>query len=199
MSAVTKKKLSESEYLAIERAAEFKSEFYNGEMFAMAGASFFPHNRIKDNLVVAIGGQLKSGPCFTCSGDQRVKVDRTGLYTYPDILIVCGKPEFAREQNDTLVNPQVIIEILSESTERYDRVKKFLHYRRLPSFKEYVLVSQVHKLIERFVRQPDDTWNLTTFDDPEGELSLSTVPVRIPMADVYLGVEISENPYELNR
>jgi Uma2 family endonuclease len=195
MSAVTKMKLSEAEYLSIERAAEFKSEFYNGEMFARAGASFL-HNRIKDNLVVAIGGRLQSGPCFTCSGDQRVKVDRTGLYTYPDLLIVCGNPEFDSEQKDTLLNPQVIIEILSESTESYDRGKRSSHYRRLSSLREYVLVSQEDKLIERFVRQPDDTWILTTFDNPDGEFALSTVPVRIPMADVYRGVEIAKSPYE---
>jgi Uma2 family endonuclease len=191
MSAVTKKKLSESEYLAMERAAEFKSEFYDGEMFAMAGAGLL-HNRIKDNLIFEIGSCLKGSSCHTYSSDMRVKVERTGLYTYPDILIVCGRPEVDPDQKDTLFNPQVIIEVLSKSTESYDRGKKFLNYRRLPSLKEYVLVSQEQKLIERFVRQPDDDWLLTTFDDPNGEFALVTVPVRIAMADVFRGVEFLE-------
>jgi len=191
MSAVTKKKLSEAEYLAIERAAELKSEFYNGEMFAMAGASH-QHSEIKENLSIEIGGRLKGSTCHTYSSDMRMKVHRTGLYTYPDILIVCGRPEVDREHGDILHNPQVIIEILSESTESYDRGKKFLHYRRIPSLKEYVLVSQNQKLIERFVRQLDDDWLLTTFDDPDGEFALSTVPVRVPMADVYRGVEFTD-------
>jgi Uma2 family endonuclease len=188
MLAIPKKKLSETEYLAIERAAEFKSEFYNGEMFAMSGASR-QHNEIKENLSIEIGSRLKGGSCRTYSSDQRVKIDRTGLYTYPDLLIVCGQPIFDQEHGDILFNPQVIIEILSKSTESYDRGKKFLHYRRLPSLREYVLVSQERKLVERFVRQPDETWLLTTFDDPDGEFVLSTVPVRVPMADVYRGVE----------
>jgi Uma2 family endonuclease len=191
MSAVTKKKLSESEYLAIERAAEFKSEFYDGEMFAMAGAS--PrHNRIRDNLVYKISQNLEGGTCFTYSSDQRVKVKRTGLFTYPDLLIVCGRPELDPEHKDTMFNPQVIFEVLSKSTESYDRGKKFLNYRRIPSLKEYVLVSQEQKLIERYVRQTDDDWLLTTFDDPNSEFALTTVPVRIPMADVYRGVELLE-------
>ncbi len=126
MSTLTKKKLTEAEYLAIERAAELKSEFYNGEMFAMAGASR-QHNEIKENLSLEIGIRLKGGPCRTYSADQRVKIDRTGLYTYPDLLIVCGRAEFDPDHRDILYNPQVIIEILSKSTESYDRGLKFLH------------------------------------------------------------------------
>jgi Uma2 family endonuclease len=190
MTAITKK-LSEAEYLAIERAAEFKSEFFNGEMFAMAGVSH-QHNEIKDNLIYEITSRLKGGPCRTYSSDQRVKIERTGLYTYPDLLIVCGRGEFDKEHQDILYNPQVIIEILSKSTESYDRGKKFLHYRRLQSLQEYVLVSQERKLVERFVRQADETWVLTTFEDPNGEFVLATVPVRVPMADVYSGVELTE-------
>src|SRR5262245_52498958 len=107
-------------------------------MFAMAGASR-PHNEIKDNLIVEVGSRLKGTACRTYSSDQRVKVSRTGLYTYPDISIVCGKPEFEDAEVDTLLNPQVIIEILSDSTEKYDRGKKARHYQQLASLKEYVL------------------------------------------------------------
>lgn len=194
MTAVPKKKLTEAEYLARERDAEFKSEFYAGEMFAMAGASR-QHNDIKENLSVEIGGRLKGGPCRTYSADMRVKVKRTGLYTYPDFLIVCGPPEFEVVQGtDTLLNPQVVFEILSESTERYDRGTKFQHFQKLPSVREYVLVSQDRVRVERFVRQPDETWVLTTFDDPGGEFALATVPVRVPVADIYRGVELPDEP-----
>lgn len=197
MTAVPKKpKLTEAEYLAIERDAEFKSEFYNGEMFAMAGASR-EHNGVKENLNGELYGRLKSGGCRTYSSDMRVKVKRTGLYTYPDIVIVCGDPEFEVIQGvDTLLNPQVVFEILSDTTERYDRGLKFLNYQLLPSVMEYVLVSQDRKLVQRFVRQLDETWVLTTFDDPDGTFSLSTVVVSIAMADVYRNVDIVEVPLD---
>lgn len=196
MSALPKKKLTEAEYLVIERAAEFRSEFYAGEMFAMAGTSH-QHNEVKDNLIVELGSQLKGGSCRTYSSDMRVKVSRTGLYTYPDIVIVCGPPKFEdHTELDTLLNPQVVIEILSKSTAGYDRGKKFLHYQRLASVMEYVLVSQDRMRVERLVRQPDETWVLTTFEDPTGEFSLATVPVRVPMAEIYRGVEPLESPFE---
>lgn len=154
------------------------------------------HNEVKENLIGELYGRLKGGRCRTYSSDQRVKVDRTGLYTYPDLVIVCGKPEFAPNDPDTLVNPQVVIESLSKTTESYDRGKKFQHYKRLPSVQEYVLVSQDRMQIERLVRQPDETWVLTTFDDPAGEFALATVAVRVPLADVYRGVESLEPPLE---
>lgn len=191
MSAVTKRKLSVADYLAFERSAEQKHEFLNGEAFAMAGASR-EHNILKENLSVELGGRLKGGPCRTFSSDQRVKVERTGLYTYPDLVIVCGQATYDPDDRDTLVNPQVIFEILSPSTESYDRGAKFRHYQRLPSVKEYVLVSQDQVQLERFVRQPDETWVLKTFDGEDGEFSLVTVAVTVPLADLYRGVEISE-------
>jgi Uma2 family endonuclease len=194
MSAVPKTKLTAAEYLAVEDAAAFKSEFYRGEMFAMAGASW-AHNTIKENLSIELGGRLKGGPCRTYSADMRVKVSRTGLYTYPDVLIVCGPPEIESVKGvETLLNPQVVIEILSESTERYDRGTKFAQYQQLPAVREYVLVGQEERRVERFVRQPDETWVLTTFADPAGEFALATVPVRVPLADVYRGVELPPGP-----
>lgn len=193
MTAVPKHLMTEDEYLAFERASDVKHEFYRGEIFAMAGASR-QHNEIKDNLIVEIGSRLKGTPCRTYSADQRVKVKRTGLFTYPDILLVCGPPIFDPKADDTLINPQVVIEILSKSTESYDRGTKFRHYQRLPSVKEYLLVSQDRVQVERFVRQDDETWILTTYDDPAGEFSLATVPVRVPLADVYRGVEITAEP-----
>lgn len=191
--SVIVKNLTEAEYLALERAAEFKSEFYNGEMIAMAGASL-AHNKINVNLSTEIGGQLKGSPCHTYSSTMRVKIERTGFYTYPDLLIVCGHGEFDAEYGDILFNPQVIIEIVSESTGRNDRGFKFQNYRHLPSLQEYVLVSEEVMWVERFVRLPDELWSMTTFDDPKCEFSLATVPIRVPLADIYRGVEISEEP-----
>src|SRR5258708_5302364 len=110
MSAAPTPKLTPAQYLAIERKAAFKSEYLNGEMFAIAGASY-PHNRVKDNLARHAGNQLNGGPCFIVTSDMRVKVSVTGLYTYPDILIVCGPPEFEADEPDVLLNPQVVVEV----------------------------------------------------------------------------------------
>lgn len=191
MSAVPKIKLTEAEYLGVERAADFKSEFYRGEMFAMAGASR-EHNAVKENLIVELGARMKGTPCRTFSSDQRVKVQPTGLYTYPDIVIVCGKAEYDPLDRDTLINPTAIVEVLSPSTENYDRGAKFRQYQQLASVKEYILVSQEEPLCERFVRQTDGTWVLTVISGLTGELALATAPVRIPMAEVYSGVEFLE-------
>ena len=193
MSAVPKTKLTAAEYLAIELAAENKNEFYDGEMFAMSGASR-DHNRVKENLVVEIGGRFKSGPCETYSSDQRVRIDRTGLYTYPDIVILCGPGEYDPLNRDTLLNPTAIIEVLSPSTERYDRGMKFQHYQQIPSLREYVLVSQDQALVERYTRQENGTWVLTVFADPAGEFSLDTGSVRVSLADVYRGVDLPPMP-----
>ncbi|MGL6097824.1 MAG: Uma2 family endonuclease, partial [Fimbriiglobus sp.] len=188
MSAVPKRKLTAAEYLAIEEKAEFKSEFYNGEMFAMAGAGW-DHNQAKDNLIVELGVRLRGGPCRTISSDQRVLIESTGFYTYPDIVILCGPPEFATPKRDTLVNPTAIIEVLSPSTEAYDRGAKFRQYQQIPSLREYVMVAQEEPRIERYVRQADGSWVLTVFEGLEAEFALTTGPARVPMADVYRGVE----------
>ena len=193
MSAIPKRKLTPAEYLAIERKAEFKSEFYNGEMFAMSGASRF-HNTVKENFIGELFGRMKGGPCRTYSSDQRVKVDRTGLYTYPDIVVLCGTGEYDPEDEDTLLNPRAIIEVLSPSTERYDRGAKFRHYQKLPSLHEYVMASQDELLVERYTRQPDGSWVLTTIADPAGEFHLACADVRVPLADIYRGVELPPTP-----
>lgn len=188
MSALPKQLLTPAEYLDRERKAEFRSEYLRGELFAMAGASFV-HTRIANNLVVAFGNSFRDSPCYTLSHDMRVKVEATGLYTYPDVVVLCGPPQLEDARGDTLLNPQVIVEVLSDSTEQYDRGKKFEHYRRIPSLREYVLVAQDRPLVERFVRQPDETWVLTVFVGLTAEFALATAPARVPLADVYRGVE----------
>lgn len=187
MSAVPKVRLTPAEYLAKERAADFKSEYFRGEMFAMAGASY-PHTRVSSNLIAYLTISLQNGPCYALNSDMRVKVSETGLYTYPDVTVLCGPPELEDCHGDTLLNPHVIFEVLSDSTEKYDRGKKFDHYRSIPSLREYVLVAQDAILIERYVRQPDETWVLTVFRDPAGDFTLATAPSRIRIADVYQGV-----------
>ena len=164
MSANPKKLLTPQEYLARERLAEFRSEYYRGEVFAMAGASW-EHTLIKDNLAAESRGQLKQGPCHVLTSDMRVKISGTGLYTYPDIAIVCDKPQFEDGEFDTLLNPRALVEVLSDSTEKYDRGAKFAHYRQIPSLQEYVLVSQDRVLMERDPRCADGSWVLTVFAD----------------------------------
>lgn len=191
MSAVAKTKMTEQEYLVKERASDFKSEFFNGEMFAMAGASV-NHNLIKDNLIARIGAQLSGSNCRTLSSDQRLKVDRSGLYTYPDIMIVCGKPERAALDSETITNPQVVIEVLSDNTESYDRFEKFEHYKRLPTVREYVLVAQNRVGIERYARTAEGEWVIRSFTQADELFAFATVPVNVKIADIYLDVEFSE-------
>ena len=193
MSTVMKSLLSPQEYLARERQAAWRSEFYRGKMFAMAGASW-EHTLIKDNLAREAGNRFKGGPCRVATSDLRVKVSATGLYTYPDLVVVCEPPQFEDQVQDTLLNPRVIVEVLSDSTEKYDRGTKFAHYRQLASVQEYVLIAQDRPLVERYVRQADDTWVLTTFGDLAGTFELGTIAARIPLAEIYRGVEFPETP-----
>jgi Uma2 family endonuclease len=195
MSTVSKPLLSPEEYLAGERLAAVRSEYCRGEIFAMAGASW-EHTLIKDNLAGEARDQLKSGPCRVLTSDLRVKVKATGLYTYPDIVVVCDKPQFEDKVADTLLNPRVIVEVLSDSTEKYDRGSKFGHYRQVPSIQEYVLVAQDRPLAERYVRQPDNAWLLTEFTGLTATFAFATIPVKVAMADVYRDVDFPEAPGE---
>ncbi|HEV2946480.1 MAG TPA: Uma2 family endonuclease [Gemmataceae bacterium] len=191
MSTAPTRLLSPQEYLAQERQADFKSEYFRGEVFAMAGATY-EHTLIKDNLAREAGNRLKGSPCRVLTSDMRVKVSTTGLYTYPDIAIVCDKPQFEDDVFDTLLNPRAIVEILSDSTEKYDRGAKFGHYRQIPGLQEYVLVAQDRALVERFTRQADDSWVLTVFEGLSQTFGFASVPARIPLTEIYSGVEFPE-------
>lgn len=189
MSALRKpRRFTEGEYLVIENAASYKSEFYDGEIFAMAGAGP-EHNAVNENLSGEVYARLKGGRCRSYSRDQRVKVAGAKLYTYPDLVIVCGPREYDRLDPNSLVNPVVVFEVLSPSTAEYDRGAKLGMYQKLPSVREIVLVSQDVPLVQVYARQPGDVWTLATFDDPAGDFALSAVPVRVPLADVYRDVE----------
>jgi Uma2 family endonuclease len=163
-------------------------------MFAMAGASR-EHNCIANDFMIALGIRFGQGRCQTLGSDQRVMIAATGLYTYPDIVIVCGTPEYDVEDRDSLTNPTVIVEILSRSTEAYDRGAKFQQYQTLRSLQEIVLVSQGEPLVQVFTRQADGNWLLLTFAGLSASMTLTSVAISVPLADIYRDVEFSNNSY----
>ncbi len=189
MATQTKLRLTPEEYLALERNANHKSEYFSGEIFAMTGASE-PHNLIVANLVRELSLQLKKRPCKTYPSDMRVKVASTGHYTYPDTTIVCGLSLFEDDQKDTLLNPTVIFEVLSKSTEGYDRGEKFAHYRKLESLTDYVLISQSRHLIEHYVRQPDSQWLLSETEGLGNTLQIASINCALALTELYDKVEI---------
>ncbi len=190
MSTVPKKHYMSEEYLALERQAEYKSEYFRGEIFAMVGATR-QHNLIVGNLVKRLGLQLDDRSCEVYPNDMRVKVSPTGLYTYPDVTVVCDEPQFEDEQIDTLLNPMVLIEVLSKSTETYDRGKKFGHYRRIDSLQEYVLVAQQEPHVEHFARQVDGGWLLTEATGLDASIALPAIDCQLRLADVYHKVDFA--------
>ena len=191
MSVLPKTYITPEDYLSAERAAEYKSEYFNGEIFAMTGASR-RHNLISANIIVALGQQLKKRPCELYPSDMRVKVSPTGLYTYPDVVVVCSEPSFDDEQKDTLLNPTVLVEVLSKSTASYDRGEKFEHYRKLESLAEYLVVAQNKYHVEHYVRQLDKRWLLSETDDVEDTINLQSIECRLALTDIYDKVEIDK-------
>ncbi len=186
-------RLSESEYLKKERRTETKCEFFEGEVFAMGGGSL-EHSLIATNLVRLVGNQLEGKPCVPFNSDLRIKVEATGLLTYPDLSIVCGPPKFADDERDTILNPTVLVEVLSDSTEAYDRGKKFENYRRMASLQEYLLVSQKEPRIEQFIRQPNGEWLLREAVGKEVRLELPSLNITMLLAEVYARVEFTRTP-----
>lgn len=191
MSPQPVSRLTSQEYLVSERDSEQKHEFYRGEMFAMGGASF-AHNQITTNIGTLVNTLLRNRDCAVTLNDLRVKITATGLYTYPDVVVTCESPKFEDEESDTLLNPQVIMEVLSKSTESYDRGKKFEHYRQIESLREYVLVAQDRPQIERFSRQEDRHWLLDEASGLDAALHLTTIDVTLKLADVYAKVQFPQ-------
>jgi len=184
MVAIQKQKWTVEEYLAMERASDEKHEFLDGEIYLMSGASE-NHNIIVGITLGILYNQLRKRPCSFYPSDMRVKVKGSGLYTYPDITVVCGTPEIERMDQDTLLNPTVIIEVLSPSTESYDRGKKFQHYLSLDSLQEYVLIAQDQARIERYLRQPNGEWLFAAAVGLEAVIELSSIQCTLVLADVY--------------
>lgn len=184
MPAEPRLKMTVAEYLDLERKSETKSEFLNGEMFAMTGASR-EHNLISGNVFAALHAQLRGRSCEIYTNDMRVRVPTTDLFTYPDVVVVCGQPEMDDAKRDTLLNPKLIVEVLSRSTEDYDRGTKFAHYRTLPSLADYVLIAQDAVRVEHFTRQEDGRWLLSETKDRGSVLDLPSIGCRLALADVY--------------
>lgn len=191
MAAQPQALLRPEEYLAIERRAAWKSEYIAGEMFAMAGASR-RHNLIVANVLRVLGNQLLDSPCNVYPSAMRLKIPKTGNYTYPDVVVARGEEQFEDEALDTLLNPVVIIEVLSESTEAYDRGKKFAQYQSMASLVDYVLIAQDSIGIEHYVRQHDTTtWSYTAFHDLADVVPLQAVGCQLACKDVYAKVDVS--------
>jgi Uma2 family endonuclease len=171
-------------YLAFERASDQRHEYLNGQVYAFAGASA-NHNLIAGNTFASLHAQLRQRTCTVYPSDMRLKVSHTGLYTYPDISVVCGTPQLEDDQRDTLLNPTLIVEVLSPSTESYDRGRKFQHYRMLESLREYLLIAQDSIRIEHYTRQANGQWLLADVSQPDGSLELSSIGCTLLVADVY--------------
>ena len=185
MTAVAIKMYTQEEYLELERAAEYKSEYYRGEIFAMAGAGR-NHNRITENLSGEIYIALKGKSCQSFSRDMRVHIPENTLYTYPDLLIVCGAAEFVDNQADTLLNPSVIIEVLSPSTERYDQGKKFHFYSSMASLVEYVLIDSQELGARVYRKGSDGVWLISSEAyEIEGCIEIRQIELILKMSDIY--------------
>jgi len=179
--------ISQEEYLELERTATEKHEYYQGEIFAMSGASL-EHNAIFSNLFGEIAHRLKGKNCKPFGSDLRIHIPKNTLYTYPDITIICGKPELTDDKFDTTTNPSVIIELLSKSTRNYDKGEKFTLYRDIDSLKEYILVDTEKIHVEKHLRHADNSWQLTDYKSLDKSFSIETVNVTLSLRDVYEGL-----------
>lgn len=193
MSFAAANRITPAEYLASERLAETKHEFFDGQVYAMSGASR-AHNKICINLISELRSSLGKGRCETFGIDLRVKVDKNGLYTYPDVVVVCGEPEFEDTVLDTLLNPKVIFEVLSPSTESYDRGRKFALYSELESFNDYFLIAQDCVRIEHLTRLDADNWHLTVYSRLSDVVDIASIGCKIAMNEIYARVDVPETP-----
>jgi Uma2 family endonuclease len=184
MSAQPQHWLTPEEYLELERAAEFRHEYYNGRMYLMAGGSP-QHAYIIGNLVGELHGALKKRACRVASSDLRVSVPDTGLYTYPDVVVGCGELKYTGERKETLVNPTLIIEVLSPSTELLDRGFRTEQYKTIATLQEYALVSQAEARVEVYRRQPGGQWLLSEFAGLEAAARFESVDASVPLAEIY--------------
>jgi len=192
MKSAQPRRYTPEEYLELERAAEFKSEYLDGQIYAMSGGSR-THARVTFNLYVQVGSQLKP-PCFGYSNDMKVRTSYSGLYAYPDLIVVCGEPVFLDDKTDVLLNPKVIFEVLSPSTETYDRTEKFFRYQMLESFTDYVLIAQAEPRVEHFARHPNTGWVFNYVKGLDTSLRIDSIDCTLELARIYSGIEFPETP-----
>ncbi len=178
-------------YLVRERRADYKSDYVYGVVKAMTGGSY-RHGAIALNVGISIGSQLKGKRCQAVSSDVKVEADPDGLYVYPDLTVVCDEPRFLDTEKDVLTNPTVVVEVISPSTEAYDRGLKSVRYRGMPTLREYLLIAQDRPLVERYVRQADGLWYVETFEGMQGVVTLSSIECTVPLADIYDRVTFGE-------
>src|SRR5438105_11162319 len=184
--------ISAEQYLQLERVSEMRHEFLDGLMYAMAGESR-DHSRICFNLATIIGSQVRDRPCEGFSPNMKVRAGIGGLYAYPDLMIVCGEAKFHDEQGDVLLNPTVIFEVLSPSTEKYDRGEKFRRYRtQVESLKDYVLVSQDQMRVEHHHRETDGAWSQVEMNGADGMLVLDSIECTVPLAEIYRNTDVTK-------
>jgi len=188
MLAEALKRLTPDEYLKLEETSEIRHEYYDGEIFALAGATF-NHNVIAGNVYAGLHEAFRKKNCFVFNSDLRVLIESNGLYTYPDVSALCGEIKFAEGRNDTIINPALIIEVLSDSTKDYDRGQKFELYRALPSLKEYVLIHQDQIYIEQYVKQSSGQWLLTDIKKEQEKLVLESVEEILSIEEIYEKVQ----------
>jgi Uma2 family endonuclease len=184
MSAQPKTSMTVEEYLRFEATSEYKHEYVAGHVVALAGGNE-QHVIISGNVYASLHAQLRKRDCIVYNSDMKVKIEYTGLYTYPDIAVVCGAARFADTTRQVLLNPVILIEVLSPSTERYDRGKKFQNYRTMASLQEYILIAQDAPMIDQYIRQPDNLWLLSSTDDVRGTITLPSIQCTLELEDVY--------------
>ena len=189
--------ISPEEYLRLERQAEYKSEYLNGEIFAMSGSSR-EHNLLTVNIARELSQQLRGRPGESYASDMRVKVRSNGLCTYPDVSVVCGEPQFEDKEVDTLLNPTLLIEVLSQSTERYDRIAKTSYYRTIDSLQEHLLVAQHEVRVEQYLRQPNGQWSQMQYTSPDEVVQLTSIDCSLRLTDVYDKITFDPN-YRVSR
>lgn len=179
-----KKYITPEEYLKFERQSEEKHEYFNGEVFAMSGAGF-NHNVVAVNILVALANKLKGTSYIPLGSDMRVYVSENGLYTYPDISVFQSEVKLLDEEKDTALFPKVIFEVLSKSTQDYDRGGKFKLYRDIPTFEEYILVSQDSINVEHYTKQSDGKWLLEEFKNVDDTVALNSIDCEMDLKDIY--------------
>lgn len=185
--------LTVEEYLRLERAAPFRSEYWNGHLLAMAGGTP-AHAVIGANLIAALGNALRSTRCTVFSPDMKVRTPAARRFFYPDVSVACGEPQFHDEDQDALVNPVLIVEVLSDSSEAADRGPKWLEYRRLPSLRAYVLVDQYQPVVEVYWRGEDGQWRFDAAIGLDSEIAIPPLNLRLALADVYAKVTLKPRP-----
>ena len=188
MQQPARKYYSLEEYLALEETAEYRSQYYQGEIFGMAGGSL-DHNRIAGNLFDSLRRNLKGKNCEVFMSDMKIWIEAVQLFTYPDLIVICDRPELYQNRDDTVTNPLLLVEILSESTKNYDRGEKFKFYRAIPSLQEYVLIDQYRIHVEQFALNEARKWVLTEYLRENEIMKFSSIDLQIRLSELYERVE----------